>query len=180
LPDELFRCLVGEKLSGGIQQALDRLRPLLVFLFCSHELGRPSQRKEGWRADEKHDALARTRVLDLEVEIESLSGDMSTRIKQYQFVNLGSPQRSRGSEAVSRINVNAVPSQDAGADVASALKGCDEKNFLVIENRVTKWWWLVHPAPTKLTRLSAKGNIGPDSPPGSRGKSREMEKLVAS
>jgi len=115
-------------------------------------------------------------VLDLEVEIESLSGDMSTRIKQYQFVNLGSPQRSRGSEAVSRINVNTVPSQDAGAHVASALVGRDEKNFLVIENRVTKWWWLVHPAPTKLTRLSAKGNIGPDSPPGRRGKSREMER----
>jgi hypothetical protein len=115
-------------------------------------------------------------VLDLEVEIESLSGDMSTRIKQYQVVKLGSPQRSRRLEAISRININAVPSQDAGAHVASALVGGDEKNFLVIESRATKWWWLVHPAPTKLTRLSAKGNIGSDSLPGRRGKSREMEK----
>ena len=33
-----------ENSSSGVEQALDRLRPLLRFLFCGHELGRPSQR----------------------------------------------------------------------------------------------------------------------------------------
>lgn len=32
-----------ESSSSGVEQALDRLRPLLRFLFCSHELRRPSQ-----------------------------------------------------------------------------------------------------------------------------------------
>jgi hypothetical protein len=30
--------------SSGVEQALDRLRPLLRFRFSSHELGRPGQR----------------------------------------------------------------------------------------------------------------------------------------
>ena len=33
-----------ENSSSGVEQALDRLRPLLRFRFWSHELGRPSQR----------------------------------------------------------------------------------------------------------------------------------------
>ncbi len=93
-------------------------------------------------------------MLDLEVEVESLPRDMSTSIQQYQIVVLGSPQRSRRLEVVSRIDFNAVTSQDTRAHVASALVGVDEQNFLVIENRATpKWWWLVHPA---LPRLASR------------------------
>jgi hypothetical protein len=52
----------------------------------------------------------------------------------------------------------------------------DEENLLVIENRAApKWWWLVHTAPTKLTRLSARANLAAFSS-GKSGKSREMEK----
>src|SRR5437879_6233260 len=52
---------------------------------------------------------------------------------------------------------NAATAQDASSHVASALVGVDEENFLVIENRATPKWWLVH--------SSREG-----------GKSREMEK----
>ena len=141
-------------------EAPDRLRPLLRFLFCSHDLGRPSQRQEGRRADEKDNALAGARVLDLDIEVESLSREMSTSRKQYQVVELGSPQRSRRLEAVSRIDLDAATSQDARAHVASALVGIDEENFLVIENRAAKWWWLVHPTLPKLARFCSEGRSG--------------------
>lgn len=107
---------------------------MLRLLFSSHRLGRPSQRQKGRRADEKDDAHARVRVLDLEVEIESLPWDISTSIQHYQIVELGSPQRSPRLEAVSRIDLNAATAQDARAHVASALVGVDEENFLAIEN----------------------------------------------
>src|SRR5271167_2855612 len=128
-----------ENSSSGVEQALDRLRPLLRFLFCCHDLGRPSQRQEGRRADEKDHALTAARALDLDIEVESLSREMLTSSKQYQVVALGSPQRSRRLEAVSRIDLDAATSQDTRSRVASALVGIDEENFLVIENRATKW-----------------------------------------
>ena len=146
--------------SGRGDEAPHRLRPLLRFLFWSHDLGRPSQRQEGRRADEKDNALAGARVLDLDIEVESLSGEMSTSSKQYQVVELGSPQRSRRLEAVGRIDLDAATSQDARAHVASALVGIDEENFLVIENRATKWWWLVHPTLPKLARFRSEGRSG--------------------
>lgn len=153
--------LVAKKNSSGRgDEAPHRLRPLLRFLFWSHDLGRPSQRQEGRRADEKDNALAGARVLDLDIEVESLSREMSTSRKQYQVVELGSPQRSRSREAVSRIDLDATTSQDARAHVASALLGIDEENFLVIENRATKWWWLVHPALPKLARFRSEGRSG--------------------
>lgn len=141
-------------------EAPHRLRPLLRFLFCSHDLGRPSQRQEGRRADEKDNALAGTRVLDLDIEVESISGEMSTSSKQYQVIELGSPQRSRRLDTVGRIDLDAVTSQDARAHVASTLVGIDEENFLVIENRAAKWWWLVHPTLPKLARFRSEGRSG--------------------
>jgi hypothetical protein len=51
---------------------------------------------------------ARVRVLDLEVEIESLPGDISTSIQQHQIAQLGSQQKSRSLKAVSRIDLNAA------------------------------------------------------------------------
>ena len=114
-------------------------------------------------------------MLDLAVEIESLSREMSTRIKQYQVVVMGSPQRSRRLEIVSRIDFNAATSQDAGSDVTSTLLGIDDKNLLVIENRATKWWWLVHPALPRQARVG-EGNIWLDSPPGREGSQEKWEK----
>jgi len=99
----------------------------------------------------------RARALDLEVEIESLSREMSTSIKQYQIVGAGSPQRSRHLEAIGRINANAVTPEDTSARVAGRLVGIDEENSLVIENRAaTKWWWLVHPVLPKPKRVCGK------------------------
>jgi hypothetical protein len=123
---------------------------LLGFLFCSHDLGRPSQRQEGRRADEKDDVLVRTRVLDLAVEIESLPREMPTSIQQYQVVGMSSPLNPRSTKILGSLHLDAVTAQDAGTNVTSALVGIDEENFLVIENRAgTKWWWLVH---TKLRK----------------------------
>ena len=160
-PTTAWTSLVAKKNSSGRgDEAPHRRRPLLRFLFWSHDLGRPSQRQEGRRADEKDNALAGARVLDLDIEFESLSREMSTSRKQYQVVELGSPQRSRRLEAVSRIDLDAATSQDARAHVASALVGIDEENFLVIENRATKWWWLVHPTLPKLARFRSEGRSG--------------------
>src|SRR5271157_4543563 len=171
--------LVAKKNSSGRgDEAPHRLRPLLRFLFCSHDLDRPSQRQEGRRADEKDNALAGARVLDLDIEVENLSREMSTSSKQYQVVELGSPQRSRRLEAVSRIDLDAATSQDARAHVASALLGIDEENFLVIENRATKWWWLAHPTLPKLARFRNEGSLAGFSS-WERWKSRKMEKARA-
>jgi hypothetical protein len=139
--------------SSGVEQALDRLRPLLRFRFSSHELGRPSQRQVGRRSDEKGYAIPRARVVDIEVEIESLPREMSASIQQYQVVDMGSPQRSPRLEVVSRVDCNAVTLQHASAHLASAMVGVDEENFLVIENRAAKWWWLVHANLPKLERV---------------------------
>src|SRR5260370_6136989 len=104
-PTIALTCLVAKKNSSGRgDEAPHRRRPLLRFLFWSHDLGRPSQRQEGRRSDEKDNALARARVLDLDIEIESLSREMSTSSKQYQVVELCSPQRTRRLEAVNRID----------------------------------------------------------------------------
>ena len=92
-------------------------------------------------------------MLDLEVEVESLR-DRSMSIQQYQIVELGSPQKSRSLKAVSRIDLNAATSQDASAHVTGRLVGVDEENFLTIENRATKWGWLVH---TKLPKPKRVG-----------------------
>src|SRR5260370_11924358 len=99
--------------SGRGDEAPHRLRPLLRFLFCSHDLGRPSQRQEGRRADEKDNALTGARVLDLDIEVESLSREMSTSSKQYQVVDLGSPQRSSSLEPVRSTALHTPTSQDA-------------------------------------------------------------------
>jgi len=108
-------------------------------------------------------------VVDIEVEIESLPRKMSASIQQYQVVDMGSPQRSPRLEVVSRVDCNAVTLQDA-----SALVGVDEENFLVIENRAAKWWWLVHPALPRRARVG-KGNTWPDSPPGRYGSQGEWK-----
>jgi len=84
--------------------------------------------------------LAWARVLDLDIEVESLSREMSTSSKQCQIVELRSPQGSCRLDTVGRIDLDAVTPQDARAHVASALVGIDEENFLVIEDRAAKWW----------------------------------------
>jgi hypothetical protein len=66
------------------------------------------------------------------------------------------------------------PGKIRGATVLG-LAAIDEENFLVIENRAAKGWWLVHPAPPKTgARLSGRqrGRISPEE----SGKSREIEK----
>jgi len=160
--------------SSGVEQALDRLRPLLRFRFSSHELGRPSQRQVRRRSDEKGYAIPSARVVDIEVEIESLPREMSASIQQYQVVDMGSPQRSPRLEVVSRVDCNAVTLQDASTHLASALVGVDEENSLVIENRAAKWWWLVHPALPRRARIG-EGNTWPDSPPGRYGSQGERK-----
>jgi hypothetical protein len=78
--------------------------------------------------------LVRAGVPQLETEIESISSKMSASIQQYQVVCMRPPQRSRCLEVVGRLDCNAATSQDASAQVTSALVGVDEENFLVIEN----------------------------------------------
>ncbi len=115
-------------------------------------------------------------MFDLEVEVESLSRDMSTSIQQYQIVELGSPQRSRFAKILGNLHHDALIAQDAGTNVTSALVGVDEEKFLVIENcTAAKWWWLVHPALPRLARVG-EGNTWLDSPPGRRASQEKLEK----
>lgn len=96
-------------------------------------------------------------MLELKVEIASLSREMPTGIQQYQVVGTGSPQRPRRLEAVGRIDFDAPTPQDPGANVASAVVGVDEEKLPAIENRAaTKWWWLVHTALPKPERVCGK------------------------
>jgi hypothetical protein len=127
--------IVHESLVNPLAVTSSELSRVLRGRFVEAPFLEPSPRSAksatGRRADEKDDAHARVRVLDLEVEIESLPRDISTSIQHYQIVELGLPQRSRRLEAVSRIDLNAATAQE---HVASALVGIDEENFLAIEN----------------------------------------------
>jgi hypothetical protein len=180
-PTIAWTSLVAKKNSSGRgDEAPHRLHSLLRFLFCSHDLGRPVQRQEGRRADEKDNALAGAGVPDLDIEVESPFREMSTSRKQYQVVELGSPQRSRPLEAVSRVDFYAVTPQDARPHVASAPVGIDEENSLVIETRATKWWWLVHPTLPKLARFPSEGSLAGFSSwrDGSQGKWKSPERRL--
>lgn len=106
-------------------------------------------------------------MLDLKVEIASFTRKISTRIQQYQIVELGLPQSSRHLEAIGRINANAVTPEDTSARFTGRLVGIDEEKLLVIENRAaTKRWWLVHPKLPK--RKGTCGTLGRILLPGRR------------
>lgn len=104
----LVTSLIAKNSSGRGDEAPRRLLPWLRYVFYSHDLGRPSQRQVGRRSDEKDDALVRAGVLDLEVEIESLTWEMSTSIKQYHIVDMGSPQKPRSAKILGGLYLDAM------------------------------------------------------------------------
>ena len=103
----LVTSLIAKNSSGRGDEAPHRLLPLLRYIFYSHNLGRPSGQVSR-RSDEKDDALVRAGVLDLEVEIESLTWEMSTSIKQYHIVDMGSPQKPRSTKILGGLYLDAM------------------------------------------------------------------------
>ena len=128
---------------------LDRLGPLLEFLFRGHghSSARPGEGQIAGRSNEERKALSRTRVPDVLIKSERLCGKVLAHVKQYQIVEMGSPQASCRLEAFSGIDQDAVTAQDASSQLARGLAGVDEENLLVFKKRAsTKRWWPVHMA----------------------------------
>jgi len=101
----------------------------------------PVAREVDWRPDEKGEALSRTRVLDLLVELERLARKVSADVEEYPVVVMKSLERSGAGEVRGRFNLYAVAPQNTNSYVASRLVVVDEQNLLALKNRVaaTKW-----------------------------------------
>jgi len=112
----------------------------------------PVAREVDWRPDEKGEALSRTRVLDLFVELERLARKVSADVEEYPVVVMKSLERSGAGEVRGRFNLYAVAPQNANSYVACRLVVVDEQNLLALKNRVaaTKWWWAVHMTPSVM------------------------------
>src|SRR5437773_12168133 len=76
------------------------------------------------------------------------------------------------------MHFDSMTPQDARAHPAGSLAAIDEENFLAIENRAAKGWWLVHPAPPKLERPLWRGDWSRLCSP-KEGKSSNGKKIVA-
>jgi len=112
----------------------------------------PVAREVDWRPDEKGEALSRTRVLDLFVELERLARKVSADVEEYPVVVMKSLERSGAGEVRGRFDLYAVAPQNANSYVACRLVVVDEQNLLALKNRVaaTKWWWAVHMTPSVM------------------------------
>ncbi len=66
---------------------------------------------------------------------------------------MGLPQKSRGGDLFSFMDLDSVTSQDGSARLARSLKAVDEENFFVGKNRATtQWRWAIHTTPPKQAR----------------------------
>jgi len=112
----------------------------------------PVAREVDWRPHEKGEALSRTRVLDLLIELERLARKVSADVEEYPVVVMKSLERSGAGEVRGRFNLYAVAPQNANSYVACRLVVVDEQNLLALKNRVaaTKWWWAVHMTPSVM------------------------------
>jgi hypothetical protein len=127
-------------------------------VFSDGDFTGPRKRQIRWGTYEKDDTLLGTSVLDLLVEFERLSRGVSPNVEHYKVIDLGLPKKSRCGELVDGMHFDSMAPQDRSAHVACSLAAIDEENFLAIENRAAKGWWLVHPAPPKLERLPWRGD----------------------
>src|SRR5207245_5766999 len=87
----------------------------------------PVAREVDWRPDEKGEALSRTRVLDLLIELERLARKVSADVEEYPVVVMKSLERSGAGEVRGRFNLYAVAPQNANSYVACSGKprrGC--------------------------------------------------------
>ena len=96
----------------------------------------PVAREVDWRPDEKGEALSRTGVLDLLVELERLARKVSANVEEYPVVVMKSLERSGAGEVRDRFNLYAVAPQNANSYVARRLVVVDEQNLLALKNRV--------------------------------------------
>ena len=97
--------------------------------------GQVSERKSGG-SNKKGEALSRTRVLDLLVELERLARKVSADVEEYPVVVMKSLERSGAGEVRGRFNLYAVAPQNANSYVACRLVVVDEQNLLAFKNRV--------------------------------------------
>jgi hypothetical protein len=148
-------------------------------VFTDGDFTGPRKRQIRWGTYEKDDTLLGTFGLDLLVEFERLPRGVSANIEHDEVIEIGLPKKSRCGELVGGMHFDSMTPQDARAHVACSLTAIDEENFLAIENRAAKGWWLVHPAPPNLERPLWRGD---SSGLCSRkeGKSTAIEKSVVS
>jgi len=65
---------------------------------------------------------------------------------------MGLPQKSRGGDLFSFMDLDSVTSQDGSARLARSLKAVDEENFFVGKNRAVTKWWAMHRTLPKRAR----------------------------
>jgi hypothetical protein len=127
-------------------------------VFSDGDFTGPRKRQIRWGTYEKDETLLGTSVLDLLVESERLSRGVSPNIEHYKVIEIGLPKKSRCGDLVDGMHFDSMTSQDRSTRVAGSLAAIDEENFLAIENRAAKGWWLVHPALPKLERPLWRGD----------------------
>jgi hypothetical protein len=147
-------------------------------VFTDGDFTGPRKRQIRWGTYEKDDTLLGTFVLDLLVEFERLPRGVSPNVEHYEVIDPGLPKRSRCGDLFGSMHFDSMTPQDARSHPTGSLAAIDEENFLVIENRAAREWWLVHPAPPKLERPLWRGD---SSGLCSRkeGKSTAMEKSLS-
>ncbi len=96
-------------------------------------------------------------MLDLAVEFERLPGGVSPNVEHYEVIDLGLAKKSRCGDLFGRVHFDTMTPQDTRAHPTGSLAAIDEENFLVIEDRAAKGWWLVHLALPKLERPLRRG-----------------------
>src|SRR5439155_13549555 len=90
------------KHSCSLRKSLYGLTPLSLPRFRDSDFQGPVAREVDWWPDEKGEALSRTRVLDLLVELERLARKVSADVEEYPVVVMKSLERSGAGEVRDR------------------------------------------------------------------------------
>src|SRR5437870_11325177 len=121
-----------KEVSGSSQKALHCLTPLASrgVLECEFE---PAARHVDWWPDEKGEALPRTCVPDLFIELERLSRELPTHIQEHQVVAMRLPENARPLQAVCGIYLDTVTAQNVLSHLARRLSFVNQQNLFAVE-----------------------------------------------
>jgi hypothetical protein len=106
-----------------------------------------------WWPDQERETLLGSGFLNLLVEFECFSGQVSSHVEQYQIIHIGLPEKSRSGEILGRVYLDAMTLQNPDPHVACRLLTVDKENGLALKNWLaTKWWWAIHTPPPRGER----------------------------
>jgi len=93
----------------------------------------PAARHVDWWPDEKGEALPRTCVPDLFIELERLSRELPTHIQEHQVVAMRLPENARPLQAVCGIYLDTVTAQNVLSHLARRLSFVNQQNLFAVE-----------------------------------------------